>query len=350
VNVHEEFTSLTEIQSTFLKKMIRLSRHWPEKLWNGCLLLWGFCGLVVHLLRRYPTNFSKIQQTIAPLLATEQHTLPRLAWQRIKTYVVALGVMEHLFVSLQGQSLTAEQTRRVQLLAGLVPLFDDLLDHYDYTREEIAGLSQLAAQRGVWEEKICLALFREGGFAWSTYWDQVVDYQLKSRSQVDGQLDLSALRDVTFGKGGHSVLLGWHLVGGESGGAPLREAVFEFGAAAQLLDDVFDLWHDLQNRIQTLATDAYTVATLTAEYQAVLTRTFEALRALPYPRWRVRRTLLLCLLPLSLGNVALWHLADAERRHQGVFQPASWTRSELVCDMARWRNRFRWAWVVWRML
>lgn len=329
--------------------MKSLSRHWPEKLWNGCVLVAALAGLSLHVVHRYRPGFSKIRQTIQPLLDAEQHALPRLAWQRIKTYVVALGVMEHLFVTLQGKSLTHEQTRRVQLLAGLVPLFDDLLDHHDFSHDEIVGMSQQREQRGVWEEKICLALFREGGFEWSPYWDQVVDFQLKSRAQVGGQLSHEALRDVTFGKGGHSVLLGWHLVGGESGGLLLRQAVFEFGASAQLLDDVFDLWHDHQARVQTLATDAPSVADLSLEYEAVVQRTLNALQALPYPRWRVRRTVLLCLLPLSLGHVALWHLADTERRH-GKFQPSNCSRSELVCDMARWQNRFRWAWVVWRLL
>jgi hypothetical protein len=64
--------------------------------------------------------------------------------------------------------------------------------------------------------------------------------------------------------------------------------------------------------------------------------------------WAKQKTIGFLVIGYALGRVALRQLVQLQQRNKGRFEVYRFDRSELVCDMALWRNRLAFAWEVLR--
>jgi hypothetical protein len=285
-----------------------------------------------------------VQQQIAPY--SQEARLTRLERLRFRTYSIALAVCEHLFCRLTGQVISTTQRRHTAVLSGLVPLFDDLIDESNYSSAEIHEISQLRPVRGIWRERLSMQLYQQLDTRWSPVWEQVLEYQINSEAQLGAaRLPPEQIIDLTRGKGGYSVLLGMQVIG-ETDDPALARAAFEFGYVAQLINDLFDVWKDRQSGQQTLLTTTTDLRFFAEHYRQTVVHSQQLIEVLPYPRWRIRRVQILYKTVLALGELALQRLEKLQASNHNYFDIQAFTRTELVCDMARWPNRFRWAWKV----
>jgi hypothetical protein len=315
-----------------------LSKHFGQKIVHSLRLAWLMIWLIWRIARAAPKKI----KTLRVLLKDESTDAP--FWKRIRQYAIVMSLIEALFSRLTGSELDAKQAKSIAILSGLVPLFDDLLDEHQYSLEEIKALCALQPQRpDVLAERVCLRLFEAGGFTWSPQWEEVVVGQL-------GNIPDATPSSQSVYKGGHSVLLGLELIGTHDKTVHLRVVAWRFGAFAQLLDDIFDIWHDTDAGIKTSANANEDVDAVIKQYKVFVTHLIISIRALPYSTARIRDVSILLTPLVALGFWALKCLIPLQSTTDGIFQPEKYTRKQLVCDMALWRNRFGWTWTVLRLL
>jgi hypothetical protein len=263
--------------------------------------------------------------------------------KRFRLYTIIATIFVTWLETLRNQRLTETQRETALLFCGLTPLFDDLFDEMQYSAEEISLLSQKKIQRGNLHEKVCIALFeqieqRNVHLNWTSIFQKVIDYQIVSKKQFDKNISREEIIDITFGKGGYSLLLYLEAILPKGYSPAEAEAVYLMGAVIQLTNDVFDTFKDRNEGIFTLATTATDMHALRQYYDSEVAKNIAQFEALPYSKRNIHDFLLQYRLIISRGWVALDQLQVLQTESNNIFTLHDYTRKQLICDMELWRN------------
>ncbi len=284
-----------------------------------------------------------LQAKLKAIENSANETLPKSYKKRFRLYTIIATIFITWLETLRNQRLTAKQCETAILFCGLTPLFDDLFDDYHYSATEISLLSQKKIQRDNLIEKICIGLFEEieqlnGHLAWTSIWQQVIDYQVLSQKQLSENITSAEIIDITFGKGGYSLLLYLEAILPNDYATAEAEAVFQMGAIIQLTNDIFDIFKDRNEHIATLATTSKDIKLLRDFYDNEVEKNITQFKKLPYPERNINDFLLQYKLIISRGWVALDQLEALQTADNGIFQLENYTRKQLICDMELWKN------------
>jgi hypothetical protein len=268
--------------------------------------------------------------------------------RRLMVYsIVGVVMFNSAFRTLIGKNLSKKQQKIAQSFTILTAIIDDLCDDYDYSESEMLAVSEGNIQRkdNVWE-KIALMLISqiEQVTTKSTYNDlikKIIHYQEWSKKQIDGTLDENLLREITYHKGGLSIQLNHKVIIGDEYNEKESEAFFGIGVIIQLTNDIFDIFKDKNNNLQTLMTDCKNIDLLRKEYDEVVKNTFKNFTQLPYNQKNIHDFLLQMMVLVSRGWVALDQLSEAQKTSNDIFSPEKYSRKQLVTDMEKVKNLWK---------
>jgi hypothetical protein len=170
--------------------------------------------------------------------------------------------------------------------------------------------------------------------------EMVYKVQVKSQLQRNKDVDHASLYELTLDKGGYSLLFyrsvyANPLIEGE------HEAIYQVGGLMQLANDLFDVYEDSRQGINTLVTKSRKIDDLRSCYLRQRMIAMAAIRRLAYPEANKRVYLRKLSLGLSRCQVCLDQLEKLEGKNGPGFHPLHYERKELVCDMEKWRNLLR---------
>src|SRR5690606_7795265 len=111
----------------------------------------------------------------------------------------------------------------------------------------------------------------------------------------------------------------------------------ELGASLQLVNDLFDVYKDHQNHIQTLLTTQPDLNFISNLFQEKVQLTISAFNKLSYPPKQKDKMLWLIKIMLSRGFVCLEQL-KALPNAMNNFSPKNYSRKQLICDMEKPKN------------
>ncbi len=286
--------------------------------------------------------YKKIIHDIEKELGANHQTLSKAQRKRFFTYsVVGVVMFGSALRTLTGKKLSKKQQEISQIFTLLTPIIDDLFDDFAYSVEEIKAVAQQKTQRAnnVWE-KIAIQMVQRievlNPFAaHHPLVEKIIEYQAKSQTQEKGNLPEQVLREIIYHKGGISVQLNYDVITGEPSTVLEEECFFGLGVIIQLTNDIFDIFKDRNNQLQTLVTDCKDIRLLRHEYNSVVENTFEKIKQLPYPQANIHDFLLQMMVLVSRGRVALDHLEAAQQSSNHVFQPQLYSRQQLITDMEK---------------
>jgi hypothetical protein len=264
--------------------------------------------------------------------------------KRFRFYTIGIGTLLITWLeTLHNQRFTKKQRETALLFCGLTPLFDDLFDDMHYTKEEIYALTEKRIQRGNLHEKICIGLFeqiehRNGYSDWASVFQKVIDYQLISEKQFDKNITHDEIIDITFGKGGYSLLLYLEAILPNRYSPEEAAAFYQMGGIIQLTDDIFDTHKDHTDGIMTVATTTKDMNALRQYYDAEVHKNITQFEALPYSKRNIDAFLLQYRLIISRGWVALDQLQALQAASKDNFNLQDYTRKQLICDMELVKN------------
>ena len=251
---------------------------------------------------------------------------------------------------LQGSPMTASTRYAVTLYGFFTPLFDDWFDtenpNAQKAAERVFRPETIGTQddlHRVTRTVLTNLLDHAAAFApnWKTPASDVIHAQIASLAQLSADTDITKIRQVTWLKGGASVLGIRHFLPTKIS-QPEHEVCVQLGGMMQYLDDIFDIYTDQQSGIRTIATECTDFFGLHDDYNRELKRLHFLLMQLPYPTRQKTKVWQLWELMWVRGNVCIEHLQRLEKKPLDTF-----TRQELVCDMATWRNIWR-SWQIFR--
>jgi len=252
------------------------------------------------------------------------------------------GILGEAFAALRSSSLSEKERRGCTWLGATTGLFDDFFENTSLADGYIELLYRQPAMYtgNNANEKLANHCWRIA-LIHAANADLLKDMagmvhrsQSESRLQKNNNPGREALQRITFDKGGYSVL--FYMAFFYKAITPADETLFyHAGALLQLENDLFDVYKDHQGRITTLVTCGMKIASLRTIYLDLWAKTKQYLLETSYsPAGKNQFRKILCGL-VSRGLVCLDMLQQRENENNGFFDPAAFTRKQLICDMEK---------------
>jgi hypothetical protein len=164
--------------------------------------------------------------------------------------------------------------------------------------------------------------------------------QMASRLQTDNTLSHEAIQQITFDKGGYSVVFYMSVFQQHMPRADVK-LFYNAGALLQLENDIFDVYKDSVAGVETLVTRATHIRPLRALYSTHWEKVKSLVWATGYNKDAKAAFLKILGAIVSRGFVCLSMLEKREKENKGIFDPAAFSRKQLICDMEKPINLLR---------
>ncbi len=170
--------------------------------------------------------------------------------------------------------------------------------------------------------------------------DQVFLAQAESSKQAGSELSIEEIKDISFRKGGYSLLFyrsifSHELIEGE------EEALYNAGSLMQLGNGIFDVYDDERQHIKTLLTVCRTMNDVRAIFRDQMEKSIRLIRKSAYMDKDKSGYLHKFVLAISRCFVCMDQLESLQQKTGGEFIPSEYSRNELVCDMEKPANMLR---------
>ncbi len=291
-----------------------------------------------------------LQPTLIPYKAENDGSLTDKDFKKIEQYyaLAVPAVLGEAFAQLSGFKLNTQQRMAATFLAATTGLYDDYFDNGNLTDDYIEKLYRFPEKYtgNNDNEKLANYCWRKALALCETP-DSVIQYahavhlaQIASRRQLDPNISQAEIKQITFDKGGYSVLL-YTAVYGVALSVKEQELFYKAGALLQLENDLFDIYKDKLSQIHTLATTATAIAPLRALYLMLWNELKEAINDTHFTKkGKLAFTKILAAI-VSRGFVCLDMLQKLQHEQGGVFNIELFTRKQLICDMEKPVNLLR---------
>lgn len=269
--------------------------------------------------------------------------------RRLSHYLYGTTYLSVILCTLRGYPRRRGEKRLFTNLAALAYFFDDLVDSFrghDDTgvlwQDNPEAYGQAADERGLalhflhhlYQELPAgdLEQFKE-------FMHRVFNTETAGRQMTNGALTINELSHITAEKGGYSVLL-FRRVLANPLSVEEQEALYQFGYLIQLCDDIFDIWHDRQAGVRTLATtflEQNQVAPLNEIFEAQAQKVQRLLQQLS-PQLHGRMSWSSVYYLVTITRLCLNHYGELKKNYGQL--PLD-DRRKMVVDMGLWYFRWR---------
>lgn len=277
--------------------------------------------------------------------------LSDLEKRRIRHYFFGVTYLSAIFCALRHQRLQASERFVLFKLSALAAFFDDLVE----TRRGGTALSgtvdafgRQADERGIARhllQEVYGALSSNHHATFQVYLNRVFEAEIQAQKGENQD----KLFYITAEKGGCSVLLFRSLLP-PLPGAEETAALQSFGCLIQLSDDIFDVWFDHRNGVETVATHlavAGRVGELSEIFEHQWAQTRQDFLAINLPTQQVQRALKMVQVLVAITRTCLAHYRQLKKQH-GIVPIHD--RQIMVVDMEKWSNRTRVARFLWKQV
>lgn len=252
------------------------------------------------------------------------------------------------FCTLRGKAMSDKERIACTYQGALTGLYDDFFDKANMEQDDIRKMMDTPdpARAGSSLEELFVRslvnvhknISNKDKFA--VAFDRVFVAQVESRKQLNPDISWDEIRDISFLKGGVSLLFYRSIFENEPAGGE-EEALYEAGALMQLGNDIFDVYKDKAQDIHTLPTVCKKIDDVRKIFEAQLARTITMIEQTAVDNEYRKRYIRKLLLGISRCYVCLDHLERLENKTGGVFKPGEYSRKEMICDMERPVNILR---------
>ncbi|TDW97261.1 class 1 isoprenoid biosynthesis enzyme [Dinghuibacter silviterrae] len=267
------------------------------------------------------------------------------------SYGIYNPMMCDAFTALRGRRTTEAEKERFIYYFVCSSLFDDFTDVLALPEDELLALS-FAPERFE-PRNFDEAVFRDAHLQLRSFVHERTVYDALTRKLFQAQWDSKkqartgvlsedALREITFRKGGLSVLLcSFYL---EVTPTPAeRDCWYRIGTIIQLTNDLFDIYKDLGDQMDTLPLRMRDVAVFRVFFEDQVVGMFHAVESLEVTERRKGPFRLAMAGISAFGMIALDQFAELTPPFTG------YTRQELVIDMEKRQNLAAWLRYTYRM-
>lgn len=316
---------------------------------------WSFIWVMLRFGRELIEQEYYIRRYLLPRLkAAKHHTDGSFTDKHIKRmgyyarFVPAVSGANYALLA--NRRMSHKERMQMLKLGAAAALFDDYFDDPTLSHLDLKCIMDTLADyvpRNA-RERIFVELLREVKSG-VVFVDACMDIgykvyaaQVEAEKQSEGGLSQAEIYRITFDKGGYSTVMFTYLMD-KPEDEKAAAAVYHFGGMIQWVDDIFDLYEDQQDKLETLVTTATDMHQLREAYERDLYKLKDLFAALDYlPRRNILKFMDLQLFFFSRALVCLQQFQDLQNQHAIPFDAGSFTRKQLICDMEKWANIKLW--------
>jgi len=275
---------------------------------------------------------------------TNDASLDEYDFRKIKDYYgLAVPVMiGESYSLLRGEKMTFKERMALTCLGGLTGLFDDFFDKRDMQVSYIKSLLEHPQEMtGInSNEKLILRLYLKalGNISdkkrLTGYSVEVYNAQVLSKKQLQTDLNNEELLNITFQKGGFSVLF-YRCSFNEEISESEKELFYKLGGIWQIENDLLDVYKDFHAGIKTLATTECKIENIRTNYIDQINQLVKLLIHTSYRLSCKRKFIDHIFLFISIGFVAMDVLEKNEKRTNNIFEPGKYERKDLITDLEK---------------
>lgn len=293
-----------------------------------------------------------IKNNLLPILnsleKTNDGSISKADLKKITNYY-ALGVPGFLgaaFGALRGKTLLDPERFTMTYLGGISGLLDDLFDdpqkEWSHLERFVTTPDSLTPKNSF--EALGLQLYLKG-LAKASKPEKlkqkaldVFQTEKESVFQQGREISEDKIKELTFLKGGNSFLF-YRLCMQHPLDAAEEKLIYQAGGLMQMGNDIFDVWEDAQQEIQTLATCAQNIHKLRTAFIEELNLVVDYANATTYPKKNIQQFINFILLGISRVFVCLDQFEELQDLETSTFQPEKYSRKQLICDMELFKNK-----------
>jgi hypothetical protein len=289
--------------------------------------------------------------TLVANVAGDDHTFSSKDTQRIiKYYQLSLNVLCGNLYQLTGNTLQANEHRRIVLLSVFLPFFDDLFDEQLLDHEQIADLVAApeaynpanktdALVKAIYLELLALVPQRQ---LFMQQLQEVCHWENESLKQLNDRISEEQLYQITYNKSYYSILL-FCAVLDHYPSPEIQKVLYPVAGLMQLTNDAFDVWKDVHNGVYTLPNLYRNYEQLQQQFLLEMAFINHQLQQLPYPV-QARQTYAITVHALhAMGWMALEQLKKVTAGVSNITGLKALSRQELVCDLDSMKQQINWA-------
>jgi len=168
--------------------------------------------------------------------------------------------------------------------------------------------------------------------------------QVESKRQKKNNLSWEEIKNITLDKGGASLIFYRTVFANQMGDGEER-MLYSLGGLMQLSNDIFDVYKDMKDGVNTLMTTTKRVNDIRVLFTQLLKEGCAAAYKTGYNKANIKKFVNIVSVSIfSRCFVCLDHLEKSESLSGNVFSPQVYTRKQLICDMDTAGNKKRSVW------
>ena len=293
---------------------------------------------------------SRLVPEINSAKSTNDGTLDTEDFKKLMTSYsfIIPAILAESFCTLRGKKMTEVERQTITFLGAATSLFDDFFDKRNMAFDEIHQIMRYPekfqprnSNERMFQHFALLAL---PGIAdkdlFFRYLSSVFTAQVQSMKQTGGQLSPDEIEKVTIDKGGYSFLL-YRAAFPHPFKQSEEAALYNLGGFMQLGNDIFDVYKDYKEEIDTLVTRAVNINNVRITFKKQMEKSFVLCHNMDYEKENINRFMNKMLLGVSCCFNCLDQLEGNESKSNNTFQPNLYERTDLICDNEKISNMLK---------
>ena len=315
--------------------------------------MFRFLYHIIQLVLKAAFSLKKsAKETISIMKDLEQKHQGKFDPSAIKKAARFQGVQQvfinDAFTQLVNRNTNPFEQRSNKLYFTLTGLYDDIIDQKLIDEKTLNQLFEdpIHSTTNIFETKalvdVHLNLIKrvKNIAAYKTTLANVHQAQRDSSKQINSQLNQEELLDITLRKGGYSLLMCRHYIDLPES-KEIDNCFYQLGGVIQFTNDLFDIYKDLQEGIQTIPNSAKNISELKTIYDQLVHNFMNTIHHLPFEKSKLD-SLKIKLSPIpAFGYLAIQNLAKLQDEEQQLPNLKSVQRKALIIDMEKNINRFK---------
>ena len=282
-----------------------------------------------------------ILKDLAQFQAKDSNALTASDIKKIESYYgnAVASILGEGFCVLSGKSMTKEERTALTYLGALTGIFDDFFDKLNTPHNHIKNLidhpDNTKAHNA--HEELFLTFWNKAKENLpsielsTTVFHRVFDAQVLSQRQTNENLSKEEVKTITFEKGAASIQF-YRTVFGQINNEQEYKLIEKIGQIGQLENDIFDVYKDNENQINTLVTSCNRINEIRELYLNIFNQIRTLVYQTTYEETNIENFLRFISTIISRGFVCLDFLEKSEDVISG-FISKNYLRKALVCDM-----------------
>ena len=174
------------------------------------------------------------------------------------------------------------------------------------------------------------------------------DVQVASRKQFDLAISNNEIEHITLEKGGNAVLLCSFYLDHQ---ASIHEenCWYKLGNVIQYVNDLFDIYRDLQSGLQTIPNRMKDAKEFKKYYEGLIASLKNEIKAIDVPESRKLHFTISLMGICALGLIAIEQLINIQGNNETLPDLKTLTRKDLIIDMEKKSNLWKWVKTVYKL-